>query len=275
MAKLYIVGTPIGNLADITLRALDALRSVDVIACEDTRHSMPLLSKYDVHAKLIAYHKFNEAECSARIIDLIAEGKNVALITDAGMPSVSDPGAELISRCREEGIEMQLVPGPTAAMSALTLSGIKSSGFTFLGFLPEKTADKVAILSKTAFSGLPLVIYVAPHDLKSTASCLLEILGDRKVYVCRELTKVYESVAVTSLANFECEERGEIVLIVDGSEADNPLNALPIPEHVAHYLAQGLDKKEAIKRAAHDRAVPKNEVYQACLDLDQNRPTNC
>lgn len=267
MAKLYIVGTPIGNMADITLRALDVLKSADVIACEDTRHSLPLLDRYGIRARLVAYHKFNEVECSERLIEIIQNGENVALITDAGMPCVSDPGAELISKCRERGIETELVPGPTAAMSALALSGIKSTGFTFLGFLPEKSTDKVAILSKTAFSGLPIVLYVAPHDLKKTAAFLLENLGDRKAYVCRELTKMYESVTVTSLADFECEERGEIVLIIDGATVENPLNSLTVEQHVAHYLAQGLDKKEAIKRTAQDRGVPKNEVYQAALQL--------
>ena len=146
MAKLYIVGTPIGNMKDITLRALEALKGADVIACEDTRHSLPLLSHYDIRAKLIAYHKYNESECSDRIIELIASGQNVALITDAGMPSISDPGAELISKCRAQGVELELVPGPTAVASAITLSGLKASGFTFLGFLPEKNTDKRSIL---------------------------------------------------------------------------------------------------------------------------------
>ncbi|MDE7372726.1 MAG: 16S rRNA (cytidine(1402)-2'-O)-methyltransferase, partial [Clostridia bacterium] len=214
MAKLYIVGTPIGNMKDITLRALDTLKSVDVIACEDTRHSLALLTHYDIRAKLIAYHKFNEAECSDRIIEMIECGQNVALITDAGMPSISDPGAELISKCRERGVDLELVPGPTAVASAITLSGLKASGFTFLGFLPEKKADKTAILSKASASGLPIVIYVAPHDLTKTASTLLEILGDRTVHVVREITKLYESVTTTTLASFECEERGEMVMII-------------------------------------------------------------
>lgn len=269
MAKLYIVGTPIGNMSDMTLRAIQTLKNADTIACEDTRHSLPLLSHFDIRAKLIAYHKFNEAECSERIISLVKDGKDVALITDAGMPSVSDPGAELISRARQSGIAIELVPGPTAVASAVTLSGIKSDGFTFLGFLPEKKADKVAILSKTAFSGLPIVMYVAPHDVKDIAAVLYEVLGDRTAYVCRELTKLYESVTVTSLANFDCEPRGEMVLIVEGGEAQNPLNALPVKEHVASYMAQGMDKKEAVKRAAQDRGVPKNEVYQACLDMEE------
>ena len=267
MAKLYIVGTPIGNLKDITLRALDTLKSVEVIACEDTRHSLPLLTHYDIHAKLIAYHKFNEAECSDRIIEMIAGGQNVALITDAGMPSISDPGAELISKCRAQGIELELVPGPTAVASAITLSGLKASGFTFLGFLPEKKTDKTAILSKASASGLPIVIYVAPHDLTKTANTLLDILGDRTVHVVREITKLYESVTTTALADFKCEERGEMVMIIEGASADNPLNSLTVKEHINHYISMGMDKKEAVKQVAHDRGLPKNEIYQQAVEL--------
>lgn len=265
MAKLYIVGTPIGNLQDITLRAIDTLRKADVIACEDTRHSLPLLSKYDIHTRLIAYHKFNEAECSGKIIGLIEGGHNVALITDAGMPSISDPGAELIAKCRECGIETELVPGPTAAASAITLCGIKASGFVFLGFLPEKNADKAAILGGAAASGLPIVIYVAPHDLTKTASTLLELLGDRKVHVVREITKLYESVTTCTLADFACEERGETVMIIEGVRAQNPLNTLSVKQHIEHYIALGLDKKDAVKQTAKDRGLPKNEVYKYTL----------
>lgn len=267
MAKLYIVGTPIGNLQDITLRALQTLKDVDVIACEDTRHSLPLLNKYDIHAKLVAYHKFNEQECSDYLISLICDGKNVALITDAGMPSISDPGAELIAKCHAQGVEVEVVPGPTALASAIALSGIKASGFTFLGFLPEKNTDKVSIVSKCATTGLPIVLYVAPHDLTKTVATLCEILGDRKVYVVRELTKIHESVTITSLANFECEERGEIVMIIDGATTQNPLNDLTILEHLKHYIDLGIDKKEAVKKVAQDRGIPKNEVYQQALNL--------
>jgi len=266
MAKLYIVGTPIGNLKDITLRALETLKAVDVIACEDTRHSLPLLTKYEVRAKLIAYHKFNESECSERIISMIEEGKDVALITDAGMPSISDPGAELISKCRERGIDLELVPGPTAVASAITLSGIKSTGFTFLGFMPEKQSDKVSLLSKYADSALPIVIYVAPHDLTKTAKILFEILGDRTVHVVREITKIHESVTTCSLSEFSCEERGEMVMIIEPTSAENPLNALSAEEHLAHYLASGMDKKEAIKQVAKDRGLPKNEIYKLTID---------
>lgn len=267
MAKLYIVGTPIGNMSDITLRALETLRNVDVIACEDTRHSLPLLAKYDIHAKLVAYHKFNEQDCSDRLIEMIKRGQNVAIITDAGMPSISDPGAEVIAKCHSQGVEVETVPGPTALATAVALSGIKASGFTFLGFLPEKSSDKVSILSKCANTGLPIILYVAPHDLTKTAKTLLDVLGDRTVYVARELTKIHESVTTTSLANFECEERGEIVMIIDAVASENPLNSLSVVEHLNRYLDLGMDKKDAVKQVAKDRGIPKNEVYQQALNI--------
>ena len=267
MAKLYIVGTPIGNMKDVTLRALETLKSVDVVACEDTRHSLPLLSAYDVHAKLIAYHKFNEAEASETIISMIEDGKNVALITDAGMPSISDPGAEVISRCRENGIEVELVPGPTAFASAVTLSGIKAQGFTFLGFLPEKTADKKALIARVKDTGLPIVLYCAPHDLAKTAEFLFKELGDRTVHVCRELTKIHECVEDTKLSDFHAEERGEIVLIVDAAAEENPLLSLSVEEHLKHYLDLDMDQKTAVKTVASERNLPKNDVYQIAINL--------
>lgn len=268
MAKLYIVGTPIGNLGDITLRALETLKSVDIIACEDTRHSLALLNRYEVKAKLVAYHKFNEAECGPKLIQEIKDGKNVALITDAGMPCVSDPGAILVAKCREEGVEVESVPGPTAVATAVALSGIKSSGFIFLGFIPDKAKDRKSTLDKVKNTGLPLVIYVAPHDLKKTASALNEYLGDRRVYVVREITKLHESVTVTSLASFECEERGEIVMIVDAGEDKNDYLGMTIEEHLKEYLALGMDKKEAVKKVASERGEQKNVVYQIALTID-------
>lgn len=267
MAKLYIVGTPIGNMSDVTLRALETLKSVDVIACEDTRHSLPFLQKYGIQATLVAYHKFNETERSERLIDDILGGKNVALITDAGMPSISDPGAELIAKCHERGVEVETVPGPTAFATAVAYSGIKASGFTFLGFLPEKNTDKVSILSKASLSGLPIILYVAPHDLTKTAKTLLDVLGDRTVYVARELTKIHESLTKTTLSTFECEERGEIVMIVDSIAQNNPLNSLSVTEHLNHYLNLGMNKKDAVKQVAKDRGIPKNEVYQQAIEM--------
>ncbi len=267
MSKLYIVGTPIGNLKDITFRAVETLNMADIIACEDTRHSMTLLNAYNIRSKLIAYHKFNETECSEKLIAEILDGKNVALITDAGMPSISDPGAILVSECRKAGIDIEVVPGPTALASAIALSGIICKGFSFLGFLPEKKADKVSIVEKVAGTELAIVLYVAPHDLSKTASFLFEVLGDRKAYVVREITKMYESVTITSLKDFEAEERGETVLIVEPKQSNNPLNQLSIIEHLKHYINLGVDKKDAVKKVAADRGIPKNQVYQQALDL--------
>lgn len=268
MGKLFVVGTPIGNLKDMTLRAIDTLKSVDVIACEDTRHSLPLLNEYGIRKETVAYHKFNEAKESDAIIDLLLNGKNVALITDAGMPSISDPGVEIISKCHENNIDVVLVPGPTAFASAVTLSGLKMQGFTFLGFLPEKYADKVAIVSKAALSNLPIVLYVAPHDLIKTSEFLFETLGDRKVRVVRELTKIYESVTFTTLKNFECETRGEIVMIVEPKEEADFYKDLTVEQHIRKYLELGFDKKSAVKKVADDRNIPKNEVYKVAIDMN-------
>ena len=268
MAKLYIVGTPIGNLKDITLRALETLKTSDYIACEDTRTSSKLLNAYDIKKPLIAYHKFNETSCSEKIISLIREGNNVSLITDAGMPCISDPGSELVYKCREEGIIIESIPGPTAFATAFALSGIKGTSFTFIGFMPDKKADKVALLKKYMHSSIPLVFYVAPHDLISTAQTMYEVLGDRIVYVVREITKIHENVTITNLKNFECEARGEIVLIVESElEANNPLLALSIEEHLRHYIDLGMDKKEAIKVVANERGITKNDVYQAAINI--------
>lgn len=265
---LFIVGTPIGNLKDITLRALEVLKECDVIACEDTRHSLALLNHYQIKAHLIACHKFNEEESCCKIIDIINEGKKVAIISDAGMPCISDPGARVVAECRKQGIKIEVIPGATALASAVALSGINCAGFTFLGFLPEKKKDKVRILSKYVQSTLPLVLYCAPHDVVKTAADLLEVLGDREVYVVRELTKVHECVEQTTLADFKCAERGEIVLIVGGvEEAENPLNDLGVEGHFMYYMKEGFARKDAIKQVASDRGVPRNEIYQQVMDL--------
>ena len=268
MAKLYVVGTPIGNLQDITLRALETLKAADYIACEDTRTSMVLLNHYDIKKPLIAYHKFNEVSCSEKIIELIQNGSNVCIITDAGMPGISDPGAEVISKCREMGIERESVPGPTAFATAFALSGIKEPSFTFIGFMPDKYTDKVSVLKKYAHFDNSLIFYVAPHDLANTAKVLYEVLGDRKVWVVREITKMHECVTVTSLADFKAEERGEIVLIVDGEKnRENPLLDLSIEDHIKHYLDLGIDKKEVVKMVASERGLAKNDVYQIAINI--------
>ena len=264
-AKLYIVGTPIGNRGDLTFRAAEVLRDADIVACEDTRHSRPLLSEIGAKGQLIAYHKFNEAECARKIADYVANGKSVALVTDAGMPSVSDPGAEVVALCRREGIAVESVPGPSAVTTAIALSGVRSTGFVFLGFLPEKAGARRKAVEKAAKAGLPIVVYVAPHDVKELAAELGGILGDRKVYAVREMTKIHECVEESTLLSFACEERGEIVLVIEGAEEENPLLAVSPEEHLAALIEAGVDRKEAVKRVAAERGVPKNEIYKLTL----------
>lgn len=266
--KLYLVGTPIGNLKDITLRALETLKAVDIIACEDTRHSLTLLGAYDIKKPLVSYYKHKEREGSAALIAELSAGKDVALITDAGMPSVSDPGAILVEEARAAGFEVTVIPGASAVVTAVALSGIRADGFTFLGFLPEKTKDKKQFIAPHAASPLPLVFYCSPHNVVADAAFLYGELGDRKAYVVKELTKLFESVIVTSLAAFEIPEpRGEYVLIVEGATGDSPLMELSVEEHIKHYMQSGLPKKEAVKRVAAERGLNKNDVYQIAIKL--------
>ena len=268
MAKLYIVGTPIGNLGDITLRALETLKKVDYIACEDTRHSLALLNRFEITKPLFACHEHNEKQAAEKICALVLNGKEVALITDAGMPSVSDPGANVVSMCRENGIEVEVVPGPTALTTAIALSGIQSKGFAFLGFMPSKSGDKVRFLSKYATFNLPMVFYCAPHDILSDAKIMLNVFGDRVVWVAKELTKIHESILKCSLADFNIgEPKGEYVLIVDGCIEVNKLLELSEKEHLKYYLDNGKDEKNAVKMVASERGISKNEIYQIALQM--------
>lgn len=265
---LYIVGTPIGNLKDITYRAVETLKNVDIIACEDTRHSRTLLEAYGIGAPLVSYYKQKEREGSEMLVKKLSEGKNVALITDAGMPAISDPGAILVSEARKSGIDVTVVPGPTAVASAMALSGYLGSGFTFLGFLPEKRKDKVAVLSKQKDNPLALVFYVSPHDLYAQAEFLHSELGDRKVWAVKEITKMFERVTETTLGAFDVgEAKGEYVLIVEGASEKQDFSDLPISRHVKNLIDEGYSKKDAIKKVASDRGLQKNEVYQQALDL--------
>ena len=195
---LYIVGTPIGNLKDITYRAVETLASVDMIACEDTRHTSVLLKHYGISKPLVSYYKQKEKATSVKIAEALEEGKNVALVTDAGMPCVSDPGAVLVKECRERGIRIESVPGPSAVVTAMAVSGITDGKFAFIGFLPDKNAGRRELLSATSAYALPLVFYAAPHDLKKTLAELLNAYGDRRVTVVKELTKIHESCSSLS-----------------------------------------------------------------------------
>lgn len=263
---LYIVGTPIGNLGDISTRASETLSSVDYIACEDTRHTMILLSHLGIKKPLISYYKQKERESSEKIIGLLKGGANVALVSDAGMPCISDPGSILVNSARAEGIQVISVPGPTAVTTAAALAGI-CGGFVFIGFLPEQKCDKDAKLAPFKNVPIPMAFYAGPHDVERLLAYLYTVFGDRKVWLVREITKIYESVTETTLAQgIEGEARGEYVIFVDGKAENDDYKALSPEEHLAKYLAEGMDKKDAIKKVAAERGVPKDEIYKLTIN---------
>ncbi len=265
---LYIVGTPIGNLKDITARAIETLSSADYIACEDTRHSLVLLNHLGIKKPLISYYKQKEQAGADRLMELLHQGLNVALISDAGMPCISDPGAVLVGRARDEGVEIVSVPSATAVTTAVALAGI-NSGFVFIGFLAEKNKQREEQIAPFATSPLPLIFYAGPHDVMGVTAYLYGRLGERKVYFVRELTKLYESVEVTTLsAGPGTEPRGEYVIIVDGAEKKNLNVELTAEEHLRQYLQDGMDKKTAVKQVAAERGVPKDEIYKLAIGLD-------
>lgn len=266
--KLFIVGTPIGNLGDITFRAVETLKSVDMIACEDTRHSGILLSKLEIKKPLISYYLHKERQAGEKIIDLLRQGKNIALITDAGMPCISDPGALLVQMAFENGIECSVVPGPTAVASAMALSGITKRGFCFLGFLPEKNKEKDSLISPYKNVDIQLVFYCSPHNINEDLNYLYGILGARKVVVVKEITKLFERVEKGVLGEFQIDEpKGEYVVIVEGEDAKNTLCELSIKEHLLANIEKGLSKKDAIKQTAQERGVAKDVVYKVALEI--------
>ena len=258
------VATPIGNLGDITLRALETLRGADVVFCEDTRHTLKLLNHFSIKKPLVACHKFNERAAAEKLLALAQEGKEVAVVTDAGTPVISDPGNLLVSALREAGVPYTLAPGACAFVSALVLSAFPADVCAFLGFLRGKASEKRAFLRKyAAFEGT-LLFYSAPQDVDGDVALLYEAFGDRAACAVREITKLHEEVQPFRLAEgLAGEKRGEYVLVVEGAKrAENPLNALPVSEHIAHYTAQGMSEKDALKAAARDRGVPKSELYR-------------
>ena len=266
---VQFVATPIGNLKDITLRALEALKAADVIFCEDTRHTLKLLSAYEIKKPLRSCHKFNEREAAEKIVELSREGKNVCIVSDAGMPVVSDPGREVCRILKEAGEKYTVIPGANAALCALVLSALPADTFTFIGFLPEKKGERLALLARYKTARETLLFHCAPQDVDSYISALYESLGERRACAVREITKLHEeSVPFLLSEGIEGEKRGEYVLVVEGAkEAKNPLCELPVREHVKTYLDQGYDKKEALKLAARDRGVSKSELYKETLDL--------
>lgn len=276
--KLYLCATPIGNLDDITLRVLNTLKEVDLIAAEDTRHSIKLLNHFDIKTPMTSYHEYNKVEKARYLVDKLKEGTNIALITDAGTPGISDPGEELVKQCYEAGIELTSLPGPAACITALTISGMATRRFAFEAFLPPDKKEKQRILEELKQETRTMILYEAPHRLVRTLEELMEALGDRNITICRELTKKYETTFRTTfsgaLAHYENEEpRGECVIVVEGKSLEEiekekaaAWEDMTVEEHMDLYLEQGMDRKDAMKQVAKDRGISKRDVYQVLVE---------
>ena len=275
--KLYLCATPIGNLEDITYRVLRKLKEVDLIAAEDTRNSIKLLNHFDIHTPMTSYHEYNKIEKAEVLIRKMQEGTNIALITDAGTPGISDPGEDLVRMCYEAGIEVTSLPGPAACITALTLSGLPTRRFAFEAFLPSDKKERQAVLAELVNETRTIILYEAPHRLLKTLNELLEVLGNRKMTLCRELTKKHETAFASTIEDilkfYETQEpKGECVLVIEGKSREELVQEerarweeMTIKEHMEVYLAQGMDKKEAMKAVAKDRGVSKRDIYQALL----------
>ena len=275
--SLYLCATPIGNLEDITFRVLRTLKEVDLIAAEDTRNSIHLLTHFDIKTPMTSYHEYNRIEKAHQLIEKMQEGKNVALITDAGTPGISDPGEDLVRLCHEAGITVTSLPGACACVTALTVSGLPTRRFAFEAFLPQDKKEKRRVLEELKKETRTIILYEAPHRLLQTLSELLETLGDRKASVCRELTKKHETVFGTTLAGAlewytENPPRGECVLVIEGKdllemkqEEAEKWTRMSVSEHVALYESEGKDHKEAMRLTAKDRGVGKREIYATLL----------
>lgn len=275
--KLYLCATPIGNLEDITYRVVRTLGEVDLIAAEDTRNSIKLLNHFEIKTPMTSYHEYNKIEKGRKLVEKLQEGLNIALITDAGTPGISDPGEELVKMCYEAGIEVTSLPGAAACITALTLSGLSTRRFAFEAFLPTDKKEKQSILKELEKETRTIILYEAPHRLVRTLQELLEILGNRKVTVCRELTKKHETAFATTLEEaysyYESNEpKGECVLVIEGKSREelkqeevSKWEEMRIEEHMDYYLQQGIDKKEAMKMVAKDRGITKRDVYQQLL----------
>lgn len=274
---LYLCATPIGNLQDMTERVLLTLKEVDLIAAEDTRNSIRLLNHFEIRTPMTSYHEYNKIEKAHYLVDQLLTGKNIALITDAGTPAISDPGEVLVAECQKAGVPVTSLPGCCACITALTLSGLPTRRFCFEGFLPTDKKEKAFVLEELARETRTMILYEAPHHLKRTLSELLETLGERRITLCRELTKKFETIMPTTLegaADYyeENEPKGEYVLVIEGKsrkeieeEQQKSWESMSIEEHMAFYEKQGIDRKSAMKKVAADRGVGKREIYQALL----------
>lgn len=275
---LYLVATPIGNLEDMTARAIRILGEVDLIAAEDTRNSIKLLTHFDIHTPMTSYHEFNKFDKAKELVDKMLEGKNIACITDAGTPGISDPGYELVVMAREAGITVTAIPGCVAATTALTLSGLPTRRFCFEGFLPADKKDCQEIIEELKTETRTIIIYEAPHRLLKTLKLLYQNLGEKRITVCRELTKKHEQIFGTTLSEAvafygENEPKGECVLILEGcdrkalkEEEQKSWDDISIEDHMKLYENQGMDKKSAMKMVAKDRGMSKRDVYALLLD---------
>lgn len=275
--KLYLCATPIGNLEDITYRVVRTLQEADLIAAEDTRNSIKLLNHFEIKTPMTSYHEYNKIEKGKKLVEKLQSGMNIALITDAGTPGISDPGEELVKMCYESGIEVTSLPGAAACITALTLSGLSTRRFAFEAFLPTDKKEKQEILKELTNETRTMILYEAPHRLIKTLKELRDTVGNRKITICRELTKKHETAFATTLEEaisyYESNEpKGECVLVLEGKsrteireEEISRWEEMSVEEHMEYYLSQGIEKKEAMKRVAKDRGVGKREIYQALL----------
>ena len=274
---LYLCATPIGNLEDITFRVLRTLKEVDLIAAEDTRNSIKLLNHFEIKTPMTSYHEFNKIEKAYQLVAKLKEGQNIALITDAGTPGISDPGEDIVRICYEEGVPVTSLPGAAACITALTMSGRPTRRFAFEAFLPRDKKERAAVLEELKNETRTIIIYEAPHHLVKTITELMNALGDRELTVCRELTKKHEEKRQTTFSELleyskEHEPRGEYVLIICGrdreelvKEQQESWESMSLEEHMQLYEAQGISHKEAMKLVAKDRGISKRDVYQALL----------
>lgn len=274
---LYLCATPIGNLGDMTPRVVETLRSVDLIAAEDTRNSVKLLNHFEIRTSMTSYHEYNKVEKADYLVSQLLQGKDVALITDAGTPAISDPGEVLVAKCHEAGITVTSLPGAAACITALTLSGLSTRRFCFEAFLPADKKEKAQILAELQEESRTIILYEAPHHLVRTLEELHQTLGNRRLTLCRELTKKFETVIPTTIEEAISmygheEPRGEYVLVIEGKSLKQKKEArqaawqsMSIEEHMAYYVEEGIDEKNAMKQVAKDRGVPKREIYQYLL----------
>ncbi len=274
---LYLCATPIGNLEDITLRVIRTLKEVDLIAAEDTRNTIKLLNHFEIKTPMTSYHEYNKIDKATYLVQKMTDGSNIALVTDAGTPGISDPGEEIVKQAYAAGIPVTSLPGACACVTALTLSGLPTRRFAFEAFLPHDKKERKDILESIKTETRTIILYEAPHHLKATLKELYDALGERSITICRELTKIHETADQTTLSSAisyyqEITPKGEYVLVIEGISKEE-LNAkkqekwetLTIPEHMEQYLSKGLSKKDAMKEVAKDRGVPKREIYQQLL----------